>query len=488
MMLVRTLRPFDISTPTVLGGAPLRWVFTLVLTTCLLGVEAENARAQSPVSEVKDSEGSTLMTIFDNGRLQASNGYLLPDGTLLDEQGDLQLSLPFSSSVSSSTPLLELKQTGDGGGALFEIENALSTTAALAGLANNKGTAIEGLQVGSGHAGVFRISDAGNASVALEARTNGNHDASRAGLFKISNSNSSGTALVAETKGTGLAAEMSANKVADPRGNPRANVALVKNTSPNDGGDVLGLQAGQSGGDVDFNTNFISFHDNQGTILGTVQGNGAGGIELTGTGADFAEELPVADGAEAPEPTDLVGVRGGQVSMTTEGADRVMIASSAPAVTGNATPQVKADDARRVKVAFVGQVPVRVRGPVKVGDWIVASGQADGTARAVAPSKYRRSKHGPIAGQAWAAKATPGIGTVRVAVGLGSGPVLAERLADQQRRNDRQQARIAALERRLRALETERSSALASLGGSMLGFLVVLLGGLTGALFWHRRR
>jgi hypothetical protein len=290
--------------------------------------------------------------------------------------------------------------------------------------------------------------------------------------------------LQAETNGTGLVADLSASKSGDPRGNPEAHVAHVENASSNDnGGDVLALQVGEDASNVGLNSHFISFYDRADNIMGTVEGNGAGGIEFNGSGADFAEELPVTDGAEVPAPKELVGVRGGEASLKTEDADRVMIASSAPVVTGNATPQVKTDDARRVKVAFVGQVPTRVRGPVEVGDWIVASGRADGTARAVSPSEYRRPKHGPIAGQAWSAKSSAQVGTVTVAVGLGQSGAVAKRLQEQQRQVEALQERVARLE-----ASAQGRSVLAGLPAS--GLLIALLAaGLVGTgIFWRLRK
>ena len=264
------------------------------------------------------------------------------------------------------------------------------------------------------------------------------------------------------------------------------HAAVVENTSTETGADVLGLKTSLN--DPDSFTNFISFLDADEQV-GTIHGDGSGGIGITGTSADYAEELPVTEGATAPEATDLVGVRGGTVSLETDGADRVMIASESPLMTGNATPATRADDDRRVEIAFIGQVPVRVRGSAEVGDLIVPSGEEDGTARAVAPSEYRRSAHGPIAGQAWSAKSNKAIGEVTVAVGLGSSSALAKQLDDERERNDRQENRIARLEERLTALEKSRS-VLAGLPGSWLlggGLFFFLLGGSV-AILGQRRR
>jgi hypothetical protein len=272
------------------------------------------------------------------------------------------------------------------------------------------------------------------------------------------------------------------------------HAGVVENTSTESGADVFALKTALNNpGSI---TNFISFLDADEQV-GTIQGTG-GGIELTSKTADFAEELPVEDGARKPEAGEVVGVRGGEAGLNTRQADRVMIASTSPIMTGNATPDTEADDDRRVAVAFVGQVPAKIQGKAQVGDLIVASGESDGTGRAVDPANYRRAEHGPIAGQAWTAKETPEVGTVTVAVGIGAGrQALAERLETQKKENENQKERIAELEaendqikKRLAALEAERSpSTVAGLTGSGAGLLLTfLLGGFLGAgLLWRHR-
>jgi hypothetical protein len=257
------------------------------------------------------------------------------------------------------------------------------------------------------------------------------------------------------------------------------HAGVVENTSTESGADVFALKSALN--DPGSITNFISFLDDDEQI-GTIQGTG-GGIELTSNTADFAEELPVAEGSPRPEPAEVVGVRGGEADLDTKQADRVMIASTSPIMTGNATPDTEADDHERVAVAFVGQVPAKVRGTAGVGDLIVASGESDGTGRAVSPSEYRRSKHGPIAGQSWSAKASEEVGEVTVAVGLGRSGAVAEQLEEQRKMNQRQEAQIEDLKNRLDALEADRSpSVVAGWAGSGMGLLLAfLLGGFLGA-------
>jgi hypothetical protein len=271
--------------------------------------------------------------------------------------------------------------------------------------------------------------------------------------------------------------------------NRSSHIALVENTGGPDA-DGLAIQTGQNT-DPTNSDNFITFFDGDGDAVGAIQGNGSGGTERITTGSDYAEELPVAGEIPTPKPKSIVGVRGGEVRLETEGADHLMVVSSAPALTGNTTPSTTADDDQRVAVAFVGQVPAKVRGDVEVGELIVASRQADGVGRSVSPTEYRREKHGPIAGQAWSSKETSEVGEITVAVGLGRSGAVAEQLTSQRQRIAELETENEEFEDRLTALEAERSpSAVAGLTGSTAGVLLAfVLGGLTGAgLLWRRRR
>ncbi|MFB6099467.1 MAG: hypothetical protein ABEK84_10215, partial [Salinibacter sp.] len=149
-------------------------------------------------------------------------------------------------------------------------------------------------------------------------------------------------------------------------------IGYIENLSTGSDADGLAVRAGPSS-NPGSSVNYVTFFDGDSTAIGAIEGNGSGGITQVTGGADFAEELPVAEGVPTPEPAALVGVRGGEVRLKTEKADRAMIVSRTPALKGNATPSTTADDDRRVPVAFVGQVPVKLRGPAEIGDLIVPS-------------------------------------------------------------------------------------------------------------------
>ncbi|MBK7086704.1 MAG: hypothetical protein IPH53_19460 [Flavobacteriales bacterium] len=97
------------------------------------------------------------------------------------------------------------------------------------------------------------------------------------------------------------------------------------------------------------------------------------GVTYESGSADYAEWLERADPAEVMSFGDIVAVKGGRISKNTRaGAERYMVISLKPAVLGNMPGPGK--EHLYEKVGFMGQVPVKVIGPVHVGDYILPSG------------------------------------------------------------------------------------------------------------------
>ena len=196
---------------------------------------------------------------------------------------------------------------------------------------------------------------------------------------------------------------------------------------------------------------FIRFEGSGGEI-GSITGNGSGGITYRTSAADFAEYLQLRKPGEQVEAGDIVGLFGGAVSKTTLGTDRVRVISSAPALLGNTPPKDQIENYR--KVAFIGQVPVKVRGIVQEGDYVVPSGLHDGIGVAVAPEKLRPAQYGQIVGVASESSTEESVKLVVVEVGLHTA---AKQLADLHEQKDRQLSELTqttrALQARLEALE-----------------------------------
>jgi hypothetical protein len=140
------------------------------------------------------------------------------------------------------------------------------------------------------------------------------------------------------------------------------------------------------------------------------------GVSYSSGAADYAEWLERIEGERDHQIGELVGVHSGKVSLKTEGAQRVMVVSTAPAFLGNKPNP--GDEHRFEKIAFVGQVNVRVAGPVRSGDYILPSGNHDGLGIAVHPEDMDYDDYPKVAGIAWESAADQPVNIVRVGVGL----------------------------------------------------------------------
>ncbi|MCB9880784.1 MAG: hypothetical protein H6832_16585 [Planctomycetes bacterium] len=125
----------------------------------------------------------------------------------------------------------------------------------------------------------------------------------------------------------------------------------------------------------------------------------SGGVVYGSKGADYAEWLPKLDPKDTFQLGQIIGVFGGKISLRTKGADQVMAISRMPIVLGNLPADGETDAYE--KAAFLGQVPVLVRGRCKAGDYVVPSGLEDGTAIAVAPQDLRIEHLEHLLGRAW---------------------------------------------------------------------------------------
>ncbi|MBK9489692.1 MAG: hypothetical protein IPO07_13580 [Haliscomenobacter sp.] len=126
------------------------------------------------------------------------------------------------------------------------------------------------------------------------------------------------------------------------------------------------------------------------------------GVAFESGAGDYAEWLPRVDPNEAMSFGDVVGVNGGKVSKKFSQAERFMVVSASPIVLGN-MPSSKEGEKNAEKIAFMGQVPVKARGVVHIGDYLLPSGEGDGLAIAVAPDKMKARDFKRIIGVAWEA-------------------------------------------------------------------------------------
>ena len=123
------------------------------------------------------------------------------------------------------------------------------------------------------------------------------------------------------------------------------------------------------------------------------------GVAFESGGADYAEFLEKYDADELMTLGDVVGVKGGRVSKTFVDAENYMVVSENPMISG-AMPDAGKEHLYE-RIAFMGQVPVKVMGKANRGDYILPSGNGDGMAIAVAPQAMRTGDYARIIGVAW---------------------------------------------------------------------------------------
>ncbi len=230
------------------------------------------------------------------------------------------------------------------------------------------------------------------------------------------------------------------------------HVSLIENSSNSGTSNILALKAGYNTGNKGpaSSVNFTTFFDGNNSALGAIEGNGSGGVTYKSGSADFAEYLPRLNRDEVIEAGDIVALFAGKISKSTENADQVLVVSTAPLALGNDPGHCRAH--LYEKVAFLGQVPVKVKGKVNAGDFIVASGHNNGIGYAVAPALMNHFE--TVVGVAWESSNNPELKLINTAVGLDAQKAVLQR----------QQAKIAVMAAELDELKANMQLILQNLG------------------------
>lgn len=168
------------------------------------------------------------------------------------------------------------------------------------------------------------------------------------------------------------------------------------------------------------------------------------GVTYQSGSADYAEWLERINPNENITAGDIVGVFGGKISKYTNNAQQYMVISTKPAILGNMPKS--GQEGLYEKVAFMGQIPVKVRGTVLVGDYIIPSGLNDGIGRAISSTEMRADQYHEIVGVAWSSSLlNEGVSLINMAIGLNTNDV--SRLVSQlETKYNALETRIAALE------------------------------------------
>ena len=295
-------------------------------------------------------------------------------------QDGQDFTLPFDGEVSTNASALSIRNTGTGGAATFLSNNPSHT---------------------------LRIQNNGGPGLAVTGNSFNQP------TLTATNTSGGSCAVFGGNVGIGTLAPSTRLHVLDTVSS--GHITIIENRNSGSNADVLELKLTNRPTPTGGN-NYLSFRRGDGLFAGQIDGNGIGGVSYKSTGSDFAEWLPRLDSQERIEAGDIVGVFEGRISRKTAGANQIMVISTAPIVLGNSPPE--SEEHLYEKVAFVGQAPVKVRGPVKAGDYIVPSRLNDGTGVAISAPEMKLSDFGRIVGRAWESSDREEVKLIKAVVGL----------------------------------------------------------------------
>lgn len=146
------------------------------------------------------------------------------------------------------------------------------------------------------------------------------------------------------------------------------------------------------------------------------------GVEYSSGNGDYAEWLERLDPNEDIGTGDIVAVKAGKITKDLTNAEQVMAVSHRPIVLGNLPPKGKSHLGNNI--AFMGQIPVKVMGEVKTGDYIVGDGQILGYGIAVHPEEMKVEDFKFAVGRAWEEDLESGPKMVNTVIGIHNGDYL----------------------------------------------------------------
>tara|TARA_Y100000385_G_scaffold285218_1_gene344756 strand:+ start:749 stop:1714 length:966 start_codon:yes stop_codon:yes gene_type:complete len=143
------------------------------------------------------------------------------------------------------------------------------------------------------------------------------------------------------------------------------------------------------------------------------------GVEYRSGNGDYAEWLERADPREKISAGDIVGVIGGKISKDLTFAEQVMAVSHFPIVLGNIPEEEKLHLGNNV--AFMGQIPVKILGPVSSGDYVIGNNDTPGYGIAKSPKDMTIDDFNRAVGRSWEKDNSKGIKMINTVVGIHNG-------------------------------------------------------------------
>ena len=180
------------------------------------------------------------------------------------------------------------------------------------------------------------------------------------------------------------------------------------------------------------------------------------GVEYGSGHGDYAEWLERVDAKEAISRGDIVAVKGGKITKNLDGAEQIMAVSEHPIILGN-IPEAGTKHLGN-NVAFMGQIPVKIMGPVATGDYIVGKGSIPGYGVAINPKDMTIEDFKLTVGRSWDENLKNGPKMVNTVVGVHNGDYFKilqkyeQKFKDSEARLDVSEERMSAVENKVNIL------------------------------------
>lgn len=184
----------------------------------------------------------------------------------------------------------------------------------------------------------------------------------------------------------------------------------------------------------------------QAEIFKVIQDYATLGVEYSSGNGDYAEWLPRIDKSETINAGDIVGVVSGKITKNLKDAEQVMVVSSNPIILGNIPAEGKHYEGNNI--AFMGQVPVKIVGPVSTGDYIIGKSNTPGYGIAKHPNKMSIEDFKNAVGRSWVTDVNDGPKMVNTVVGIHNNSFI-NIVKDLKQKTDENDARLKAIENRL---------------------------------------
>ncbi|MFH1632004.1 MAG: hypothetical protein ABIA47_03250 [bacterium] len=328
--------------------------------------------------------GNTTGTAFSVSGLATTTGGIASfTGSTLTTGFGLNVSTSSASFSNTSTGLVNFSSSNASStGRVLYINNDGTGSAVLINQDGDTGSTVNDVAGGALH-----ISNTGNDDYGLTIYTNNGATVNQPLAYFFADNAAFDQPVVTianESTAAGSSAfhvEQKAAGTIDPAINIEANVVGYAMIMVNDAGGGIGADNRQGlaiQGCLYTNPtgacNLVELRDGNGTVIGAIEGNGAGGVTNASAGSDYAELFPgnYSDFAAG----DVISLdASGNAVIASVALDMIGAFSVAPNTLGNWVDDWQ-DTGVYVPVALLGQVPVNVNdegGAIAVGDYVTLS-------------------------------------------------------------------------------------------------------------------